>query len=262
MKLSNCFSALILSVTCFMTGAAPALAEDETPVSLLNNISQRIETYPEMETYKVEQIEKKTEMNKKWEPVETTTIRQTVSYMDGKVAFEILEATKTKEGKTTDISEEHLEKIKKQNEKNAQADETTDDSASEFLNTFFPFKESTRSDFDIRRLDDAAMEGKKVFILESTAKKKDKNRFEGKCYIDPNTFDVLKIDVKPSKNPKFVKDMRMEMMFEVLPDQYFVMKNMKVKVDAKLVFKPIREISEIEFVSYEFFDPDGTTPAP
>lgn len=264
MKLLTCFSVLILAGICLMPGPAPASAEDEALVSLLDKVSQRINSYQEMKNYKVEEIEKNFEMNKKWETTKKTIIRRMVRRIDGKVETEFLEVTETENGKTTDVTEKFIKGAEKLNEKtredaeNDPIEKEEEDPTIVLLDNFFPFDETKRSEFDIHRLNDVVMDGKDVFVFESVAKTKDEERFEGTCYIDQKTLDIMKIDVKPSKNPNFVKEMEMEIDFEVLPEGYFVMKKMKAKVEAKIVFKTIRQISETEYVNREILYPDAS----
>ena len=90
-----------------------------------------------------------------------------------------------------------------------------------------------------------------VFLVEAKAKEKDEKLFEGKYYIDQTTFDVLKIQVKPSKIPKFVDEMDIEMNFKVLPEGNLVIKSTKTRGSGRVLLIPFRQISEAEYSDYE-----------
>lgn len=164
-----------------------------------------------------------------------------------------MEATETEDGKTTDITEKISEQVKKQKKNSGDntGETTPEKEAANPFGDFLPFDETQRSEFDFHRLDEDVVDGKDVLVIESVARTKNKERFEGKYYIDQKTLDVLKIDIKPSENPFFVKEMRMEMDFEVLPEGNFVMKKMKAKAVAKLVVKTIRQVAEVEYSNYQ-----------
>jgi hypothetical protein len=257
MKKLKLFSIIALAGFCFLVGPAPASAEDEALVSLMDKISQRINSYPENNNYKAKVLTKVIEMNKQWEPKKTTIIKAITKSRHGDEESEILEATETENGKTSDVTEKVAEQAEKQKEK-ARHDAEKKQGGKETrnpLDDFFPFDETKRSGFDFRKLDNAVVDGRDVYVIESDAKTKDENRFEGKYYIDQRTLDILKIDVKPSENPLFVKEIRMEIDFEILPEGNFVMKKMTVKAVAKLVFKTIRQVTETEYYDYEILHP-------
>jgi len=87
--------------------------------------------------------------------------------------------------------------------------------------------------------------------LKSKAKTKDEKLWEGKYYIDQESFDVLKLEIKPSKNPKHVKELEFEMKFQVLPGGYFVVKKVRARINGGIFIKRIRMISEDEYSDYE-----------
>ena len=258
MKSLEWYLLLILAGICLIMGPVSVSAEDEPLVSLLDRISQRINSYPENKNYQVEVLTRIIEMNKQWEPEKTTIIKAIGKAINGEEDSEILAATETQDGKTSDITEKITKQAEKQKEKaRHDAEKKADGKETKNpLTEFFPFDETKRSEFDFHRLDDGVIDGKDVFIIESAAKTKDAERLEGKYYIDQETLDIVKIDVKPSKNPMFVNNVGMEIDFKVLPEGYYVMKKMKAKVDAKIVFKSIRQISETEYQNYEILHPD------
>jgi len=58
--------------------------------------------------------------------------------------------------------------------------------------------------------------------------------------------------LKPSKNPKYVKEFEIEMSFEVLPQGYFVLRKSKARINGGIFIKRIRMTSEEEYSDYLF----------
>ena len=259
MKLKNYSAIVILFLICFMTGLSPVLAQGNELVSLLDRITERMDSYPENKDFKVVVVTKNIEMNKQWQPKKTTIIKSIVKTVDSEVNNEILEATETENGKTKDVTQKMIEQTEKQRErvqKNA-TKEKDENEADNSVTALFPFREDKRTKYNFRKLDDSVIDEKPVYLIEATAKEKDEELYEGKFYIDKKNFDVLRIQVKPSKNPKFVKELDIEMHFEVLPEGYFVPRRSKTRVDGGFFFKRIRMIAEQEYFDYEIMHTDN-----
>ena len=86
------------------------------------------------------------------------------------------------------------------------------------------------------------------------AKEKDEQIYEGKFYIDQTTYDILKVRVKPSKNPRFVEELDMDIDFEVLREGKFTRRRSRTRVDGGLLFKRFRMIVEEEYFDIEILD--------
>ncbi len=120
------------------------------------------------------------------------------------------------------------------------------------------FSEEKRINYNFIKLEDSYIDGKPVYVIESKAKIRNAKLWEGKYYIDKDSFDVLKVNIKPSKNPKFVKELEMEMSFQVLSQGYFVLKKSRMKINGGIFIKHIRMTVEEEYSNYEIISPERT----
>ena len=256
MKTKRCLIFCILVGYFFINGlaAASVRAEDLTP--LLNMISKRMNSYPENNNGQYTILRKSTEMDKNWQPKKTTVTKTIEKVIDGMSSVEVLEAVEIEDGVTKDIKQEAIEQTKKQTERanKRRAEQKDEESTENASDEFFPFSENRRAKFEFKRLNDDTINETPVFIIEAVAKEKDKDVFEGKYYIDQKTYDVLKARLKPSKNPIFVKEIDMEIDFQVLPEGHFVLRRSEVRVDGRFLFKRIRAITEEERFDYKILD--------
>jgi hypothetical protein len=254
---NNRYLVFVVLISCFLINgfaATSVQAEDLTP--LLNKISKRMNAYPENNNIQYKIVKKYTEMDKKWRPKKTTATKTIRKVIDGISSSEVLEAVITEEGETKDIKQGTIERIKKQDErKNKKRAEQKDQNKIENpFDEFFPFHKSKRTSYEFKRHNDDIYHGRPVFIIEAVSKEKDENLNEGKYYIDQKTYDVLKARVKPSKKPKIVKEADMEIDFQVLPEGNFMIKRMKARVDAGLLFMRMRAIQEEEYFDVKILD--------
>ena len=172
------------------------------------------------------------------------------------VSGELLEAVEIEDGKTKGISTKVAAQFKEQME--SANKETTDRKGQKVTeneyDVFFPFNENKIANYEFKRLNDDVINEKHVYIIESIAKEKDEKLFEGKYYIDKKTCDVLKAQITPSKNPKFVKDLYMDIDFEVLPEGNFIRMRSKTQVNGGFLFKRTRMIFEEEYSDVKILD--------
>jgi len=182
---------------------------------------------------------------------------------EGAPREEILKALQTKKAKTTDITEKYAEERRKEREKarRKRAEEKTSASAEDehgggamSLDEFLPFSEKKRGDFEFRLMDQPTAEGKTVSVLDVRAKVKNQRNWEGTFYFDPETYNLTKIDLHPSQNPKMVKELTMQIDFEVLNDRYLVLKRTQFKVNGGIFIKHVRQIVEDVYSNFEVLD--------
>jgi hypothetical protein len=255
MRLKQHSVTVILVLIFFTICFSPVSAQDKELFFLLDKITERFDSYPQNRSWKAMSIIKECEMNKQWQPEKTTIVKSIMKVADNESNNEILEAVETENGKTTDITKkvieqdrEQEEKAKKQPVKRRDKNETTMGFS---LTELLPFAKEMRSKYSFRKLEDTAIEGNPVYVIEAKAKEKDVKLFEGKYYIDQSTYDVLKIHVNLSKNPIFVDEMDMEMNFKVLPEGIFVLKNFRTRASGGMLMMHIRMLIEQEFSDYE-----------
>jgi hypothetical protein len=232
----------------FISVLTPASAQEKDLAPLLDKIAKRIDSYPENNSWTYKTVTKSTEMNKQWQPTKTTMTTAVVKDTEGVLSGRVIEAVEIEDGMTKDIIEKTREQAEKQiEEANKQRrEEKAQKEPENTLNTLFPFKEDKRAKFKFNRLNDAIINERPVIVIEAAAIEKDKQLFEGRFYIDQQTYDVLKAQIKPSENPTFVKELDMDIDFEVLPEGNYIQKKLKTRVDGGPFFKRIRAIIEEE----------------
>ncbi len=240
---------------CLAFSLSHAAVAEEDLAPLLEKITNRLNSYQNNNwTYKL--TTKTYEMDKQWQPNKTSIITARVTDVDGKLSGKLLKAEEIEEGVTNDITSKIAERVEEQletaNKQRAEGgeQERSDDSSEAFL----PFSDDKRDRFDFNRLDDSTIDGKSVFTIEAKAKEKDEQLYEGKFYVDKLTYDVLKARISPSKNPKFIKEMEMDIDFEVLPEGRFFRRSSRTKISGKILFKRFRVIAEEEYSDVEILD--------
>ena len=256
MKIERYFIIPVLVGCFFIYGLASASAQEENLVPMLEKIAKRMNSYPENSNWKYEIVTKVTEMDKQWQPKKTTITTGIVKDVDNVLSGEILKAVEIEDGITKDVTQKIAKQTEKQiEEANKERSEQKGRKRTENeYDAFFPFNENKRAKFAFHILDDNVINQRPVFIIEAVAKEKDEQLFEGRYYIDQKTYDVLKARIKPSKNPKFVKELDMDIDFEVLPEGNFIRRRSRTRVDGGLLIKHVRMIVEEEYSDFEILD--------
>jgi hypothetical protein len=255
-KMRRYFVISVLAGMFYIAGLIPVSAQEEDLGPLLGKISKRMNSYPENDNWKARIVTKNAEMDEEWQPKKTIITTVIIKSVDNMLSSEVLEAMETEDGAINDITEKIAKQTEEQIERtNKQTSEQMEQKGTENSpDPRIPFDEGKRPKYTYHRLDDAVINERPVFLIEAVAKEKDQGLFEGKYYIDQETYDVLKAQVKPSKNPKFVKELDMDIDFEVLPEGNYIEKKSKTRVNGGPFFKRVRMIFEVEYFDIEILD--------
>jgi hypothetical protein len=256
MRLKRYSIIIIIVIAYLIICLSHASAQEGDLVPLLEKITARIESYTKDKNWKAMCITKESKMNKQWQPEETRTTKSIVKVLNDEQNQEILEAIELKEGKMKDITKEAVKQAEEEYEKIA-AKEKDNNKEENSIISIFPFTKDKKGKYNFQKLDDAMLDGAPVFLIEAKAKKKDEKFLEGKYYIDQKTYDVLKIQVKPSKIPKLVDEIEMEMNFKMLPEGVLVFKNAKMKGSAGILGMHIRQFAEAEYSDFQILPKDA-----
>ena len=231
---------------------------------LLDKLSQKIKASFDYKNWRATIVSTITKTDKNWTPEEVTVVTKNIrSSNEGEPQEEIVRALQTKKGKTTDITQKYAEERRKEREKarKKRAEEKTNASADDehgggamSLDEFLPFSEKKRADFEFRLQDRPTAEGKKVSVLDVRSKMKSPKNWEGTFYFDPETYSLIKVDLRPSQNPKMVKELTMQIDFEVLNDRYLALKRTQFKVNGGIFIKHVRQIVEDVYSNFEVLD--------
>lgn len=236
------------------------LSAKDTPLdSLINLIEVRFETYTDYDTFSASVVSVTNIMDGNWEPKEEYEIDKRILIRGEDTEEEIIKAIKRKKGKETDITEkvqEDQKKRKEKAEKRRMKDEGEDQDEQEQgfsvdLEDLLPFQAEKRDLYAFVLLPDTTVSDRPAYAIEATLKEDAENVFEGKYYYDKKTIDLLLVDVTPSVNPKFVKELRMKMWFDVLDNQYLILTQNWMKMYAGFLFKKVRMVIDETYTDYQ-----------
>ena len=118
----------------------------------------------------------------------------------------------------------------------------------------FPFGENRRKDYEFDLRQGSLSDKRMVYILETHSQLKSSDYFEGKYFIHPDTFDILRVEIRPAKNSGPLKLLEMHIDFGRIPEGYLVVRVAKVRIHVGLIIKNIRMESEEIYSDYEVFD--------
>lgn len=258
---------MFMSFVFFLAGVAAlnflGSGQNTGIMLLIDNASKQMDSHPQYDKWKASVISTTTKMNKNWQPEKVTVVKKIVRVINQERTEEIREVLQTEKGKTKDITEKYIMEIKKQREKDKEKErerklkgEKKKQKASLNLSweEIFPFNKEKRMNYEFFQSEDSFIDQRPVYVLESRARIKNENFYEGKYYICKDSLNVLRIELKPSKSPKHVKEFEIDMDFQVLPQGYFVLKKSKLLINGGIFIKHIRMTSEEAYSDYEIMN--------
>jgi len=235
-----------------------AFVQEDKFEFLIDKVAMRQDSYPKYHNWEALVVFTKTEMDKDWHPQKVTVIEKALKVVNDKETEEVLQVLETEKGMTKDITEKYIKKAKKEKDKKKSEEGEQKAGKEEDKGTIklshdeiFPFNEEKRKKYDFIMLESSYIGGQEIYILESRAKIKSEDLWEGIYSIDKESFDVLMVKLKPSKNPKHIKEFEIEMNFQVLPEGYFVLQKSKARIDGGIFIKKIRMTVEEERSNYK-----------
>ena len=224
---------------------AAANAQTENPESFLDKVHQRISSHPDSLSFTAEVRQTTYFMDKKWQPDKTIVIDKIRHQNGSEINDDIQKAIKIEDGKEEDITEKLKENDKKKGKESGGSFSAGGDE-------LFPFSPEARKNYRFEIRADSVWNDRSVKILYAVGLKESSDFYRGNYYIDSETYDVLGVDVQPTKNPKFVKLFRMRMSFIVVPEGYYVLKKSSVKMCVNFLIKKIRMVVEEIYTNYQF----------
>lgn len=260
MKIRGLIVFLFLAAASIRATYGSASAQDNGLGSILDRVAEKLDSYPKTENWKASVVSVITEMDKNWKPKKITRVRRTVRVTDKERSQEILEALETEKGVTKNITEKYKKEAEERQKKAKEAAEERERQKTGEGNEnrielsggdLLPFSKENRTKYEFTRLEDAEVDSQIVYVLESRAKTSDEKLWEGKYFISRASFDVLKLNLKPAKYPKFVKVLETEVSFQVLPDGQLVVRKSKFTVDGGMFIKHVRMVTEEEYSEFE-----------
>lgn len=243
-----------------LLGAAPRAQSPDALEALLDGVASRVRDCAAYKTWSAHVVQTVTEADSSWAPRRITRVVKTIR-MEGKLQEDrILKAETIRDGRTVDITAEFaaerlafLEKERKRlagREARGEDREGDPDRKHYFdLLEIMPFGQERRRAFEFlaRPAGEAGGDGGAPIALNVRPKTPAPGRWLGIYTIDPRTFDVLTAEIRPSKNPRFVKEIVLQVEIGVQDGRHFVPKRTRVKIDAGFLIKRIRKIVEEEY---------------
>lgn len=228
---------------------------------LVEKIQEKILSVPEMDNWQASVLTTLFDMDKNWEPKKKTIIEKLIIVENKKRTEKILSAIEYDEDKTKDMTSKYQAEAAKFNKKN-QAEQGDDGkrkggrhrSLDLKRDELFPFGENKRQDYEFDLREGSLAEGQRVYILETRSLQKSADYFEGKYYFQPETFDVLRAELRPAKFPGPLKLLEMHIDFDRLPEGHLVIRTAKVRIHVGLIIKNIRMESEEIYSDYKVFE--------
>lgn len=237
--------------------------------ALLDGIASRVRACSAYKTWSAAVSQKITEADDSWAPRRVTLVTKTIR-MNGKVQEDrILKAEVIEDGRTVDITAQFaadrrvfLEKEKKrlaEREAAGENGENDPDRKHYFdLAEILPFGPDRRSSFEFLPgpAGDAGGDGRAgadaSLVLMVRPKVAAPGRWDGVYTVNPRTFDVQTAEVRPSQNPRFVKEIVLKVEIGVLDQRYYVLK--RTHLNAGFLVKRIHKIIDEEYSDVRILD--------
>ena len=259
LKMTAGWLCLVLSVS---GSSVNITAQEITDEEILDRVADRVAAYPELKNMEARASSTVLNMDKNWKPTKTTRVEKVVRVSDGLRSEEILSAQETTKGRTKDVTAKFAEDARKQEEKarkrrakSGVAEDEEGGGRRDFtMEQMFPFDRERRGEYAFTRKGGSYVGRRPVFVVETRARVPSDERVDGLYYVDKQTFDILQVEVRFSKNPKMVKRFEMEARFAVLPEGHLVMEKSLVRIHVGLVVKSIRVEAAEEYRDYRILD--------
>jgi len=247
MKRGLCLAVLLAVSAC------PLFSRIELD-SLLAQIDQRSRSYADYKNFSMAVLSFSRFMDKAWQPEKVVRTEKKIYTQEGRSRQEIIRATEIKDGVEKDITQTAAAEAAKAREKAAENSKDSQQSREKKfeLEELLPFAVDKRPFYRFVLLADTTMENRRLLCIRAKTIDQEEERFEGLYYIDPQTRDVRMIDIRPSKNPKFVKELHMRMSFDVLPGDRLILTHTWMRIYAGILVKKVRLEVEETYSDHRF----------
>jgi hypothetical protein len=231
-----------------------SMSADESLESLIEKINSRLAVSQRDSVYSCRVISKTRTMDKNWKPKTTTVIEKRMILNGKENRQEIIRAVEIIKGQETVITEKIQEKLQKSEEKIEDPEKKKKKELSLSGEDLIPFQETRRNLYEFQQLPDTLVQGVQLYCIRTRALEPSENVYEGLYLIQPETAAIVVIMIHPSKNPRFVKRLNLEMHFIEMPGDRWVLSKMHARVFADLLIKKIRMDTEEEYDNYRFIE--------
>ena len=254
---------LVLTAGVVFTTSAFAASVTDDAEEVVEKTAQRVLSYPEITHFKFSATSTMHEMDKNWKSKKKTVVKKVVLVKDDTRQESIKSAVEIKKGKTKDVTQKYINESYKKMEKAARQRKEAREEGEEkntrhrtdiSIDEILPFNEKNRGNYEFSLLAETTLDDVPVYVLDARAKQRTKDFFEGKFYINRETFDIHRAELQLAKNPGPLKLMEMAVDFQVLPEGFLVLKKMSFRIHVGLVVKNIRREGTEEYFDYQFLE--------
>ena len=246
---------------CMLVFALALSVMAQTPDSLFKAAEQRMASYAAYDTLKMRSVSKEIECDKHWRPKKIIHIEKRVLRVGEREDINILAAWEEKKDRRKDVTEtvrkKTIKEMKKQRKRRESHHHSENcDHAGEGrrmsvgLSTMLP-DSAERALYTFTVVKDTLIDARSAICIHGETEAESDSLYEGLYYLDKERGDLLMMDVKPAKYPGMVKAMRMKMQFDILPGNYFVLKQLRIQAHASIVLKTWRMRIEEDYSDFE-----------
>jgi hypothetical protein len=228
---------------------AAAVCPGENLEPLLDRLESACASFGKPEPKKYHATGTVLKMDSDWKPETITTIEKEVTLQDSVRRETILKAVRTgKDGEEADITQEMIESDRKsgknENRKGQSFSMNNED--------LFVFVRQRREGYDFTRMSDSLADGKRVARLSAVPKKKDVKSFRMTYLVDPDSMTVLGVEMKPSQNPKMVKQLAMSLRLSRDSGGHYFLTRFWMRIYVNLLVKKIRTEYSEEYSGFQY----------
>lgn len=226
----------------------------QTLNEILTRADEKIQSYTHLDTLIMDVSSTVKHMTSKWETSKITSIEKTVSIYGDSTHEEIHQATEENKGKVKDITKKVQAELQKAEKKqNQKKDNNKDEEGSMSLSLEeLWMTEKDRENYDYKLLPDTLINNRWAHSVEIEAHFDADSLYEGTYYIEKETYDLILVDIKPSKNPKMVKEMQLRFWFAPVKNNQLLLQRTWTKIYASLLIKKFRIIVDESYSNYQF----------
>lgn len=224
----------------------------QTLDQILKHVDQRFLAYEEMDTLTMDVTSTVKHMNSKWEHTKITRVEKSVSVYGDSTHEDYHKVTEEKKGKIKDLTEKAREDVRKAQEKQSKnKKEDGNNNQSIELDELWML-EKERENYNYTLLPDTLLNNRWTHPISVEAHFDSDTLYEGIYYIEKDTYDLMMVDMKPSKNPKMVKEMRLQFWFAPVKHNQLLLERTWTKIYASLLIKKFRIIIDESYTNYQF----------
>ena len=118
--------------------------------------------------------------------------------------------------------------------------------------TKIPLSQETVGDYDYRLIGSDVLNGLPAWVLGFEAKKEEDGYINGKIYVSKDSFDILRVDFRPVKTSRVIKDMEMSLFYSPV-EGYWMPAKFEMEMKIKVSFLLYRHITvEDTYSEYSF----------